>query len=102
MRLAKALPLHPAYRDLPHLVAKISPAVLTFGRTLFLPSDLGFGTKFHDEVDRCTGEYARELRSKLLDMHDHARQNVEIVSLKSKRYYERKAVLPTFKTGDLV
>jgi len=35
-------------------------------------------------------------------MHEEPRRNLEIAAIKSKRYYDRKAIVPKFQVGDLV
>jgi len=47
-------------------------------------------------------EYAQELREKLLDLHEQARQNIEESSMEAKYRYDVKSKLPDFQVGDIV
>jgi len=91
-----------AYRNLAHSTTKISPAMLVFGHRTTLAPDLEFGSPYPNATEKYIGEYTRDLKEKLLEMHDHARKNLEIAAIKNKRYYDRKAIVPELKIGDLV
>jgi len=47
-------------------------------------------------------EYAQELREKLLDLHEQARQNIEESSMEAKRRDDVKSKLPDLQVGDIV
>jgi len=91
-----------AYRTLPHTTTKISPAMLMFGRPIGVPADLQYGVPFDHLIKKCSSEYVQELRERLLDLHEQARQNMEESSMEAKRRYDLKAKAPDFQVGDIV
>ena len=90
------------YRNLPHSTTGISPAMLMLGRTPALGSELEYGTPYANAEVKSVGDYARKLRDQMLEMHEHARENLRLAAVNSKRYYDQKAITPTFQVGDLV
>jgi len=66
-----------SYRCMSHSTTGIAPCMLMFGRPLSLPADLEFGAPFHDTVQQCSGEYARNLRQTLYELHEWTRRTVQ-------------------------
>jgi len=58
------------YRALPHDTTGISPCMLMLGRQIGLPEDLEYGIPFHEQVQLCSGDYAKQLRARLQELHE--------------------------------
>jgi len=85
-----------------HSTTGIAPCMLMFGRPLSLPADLEFGAPFHDTVQQCSGEYARNLRQTLYKLHEWTRRTVRDATLRTKRRYDLKATPVDLRPNDIV
>ena len=89
-----------AYRSAVHDTTGLTPAMVLFGRELRLPCDLAFGTPNNEEVT--VTDYVDELKVKLLDVHELARERLRVASTRMKTRYDLKANSAGFQHGDKV
>ena len=77
-----------AYNSAVHDSTGCTPASLMLGRQLRLPIDLALGIP-ETRQRTCESDYAYELETQMLHMHEIARKNIKICSDGMKRYYNR-------------
>jgi len=91
-----------SYRCMSHSTTRTAPYILMLGRSLSLPADLEFGAPFHETVRQCSGEYARNLRQTLCELHEWTRRTVREATLRTKRRYDLKATPVDLRPNDVV
>jgi hypothetical protein len=89
-----------AYRASMHDTTGFTPASLLFGRELRLPSNLLFRTP--PEKERPTMEHAENLVHHLHDIHNYARQHLQLASNRMKTRYDKLANCAGYQEGDRV
>src|SRR3978361_703292 len=77
-----------------------TPAKVVFGREIRLPCDLAFGTPSSEALE--VGDYAEQLRKRLLDIHDLVRERIRLASDKMKARYDLRANSAGYQEGELV
>ena len=92
-----------AYRSSVHDSINTSPSKMMFGREIRLPIDLIFGEP-GSESDRTVygTQYANDLRDRLNEVHEFARNRMRVASDAMKRKYDIKSNLKVFQVGDVV
>jgi hypothetical protein len=88
------------YRASIHDSMGLTPACLLFGRELRLPCDLIFGAT--PDKKRSTIDHAAELVDHLHDIHDYARQQLNLASDRMKTRYDKLAYCAGYHEGDCV
>ncbi|GFU65767.1 retrovirus-related Pol polyprotein from transposon 412 [Trichonephila clavipes] len=111
----KTTPLHPqtnktgtrkflsfllAYRSAVHETTGYSPSQMLFGRDLRLPCDLLFGRP--PDTPSSPEEYVQNLQARFEDVHNLARERINLRTEKMKTRYDTKATGHQFKEGDKV
>lgn len=91
-----------AYRSSKHETTSVTPAEMRFARELRLPLDLLRGKSPVGEEESLEGGYVRKLRGKLEQIHDRARDRMEVKSLQAKDWYDRGACRVSFEEGQKV
>ncbi|GFT35278.1 retrovirus-related Pol polyprotein from transposon 412 [Trichonephila clavipes] len=89
-----------AYRSAVHETTGYSPSQMLFGRDLRLPCDLLFGRP--PDTPSSPEEYVQNLRHVLKDVHNLARERINLRTEKMKTRYDTKATGHQFKEGDKV
>nr|XP_034316843.1 uncharacterized protein LOC117686229 isoform X2 [Crassostrea gigas] len=98
-------PLLFAYREVPQESLGFSPFDLLYGRTVRGPMTIlkELWTKeIPDEDVKTTYQYVLDLRTRLEETCDIARQNLEKASKRQRKYYNRKTQGRQMKEGDTV
>ena len=90
-----------AYNSAVHDSTRCTPASLMLGRQLRLPIDLALGIP-ETRQSTCESDYAYELETQMLHMHEIARKNIKICSDGMKRYYNRNTNFKEHNEGDAV
>ena len=90
-----------AYNSAVHDSTRCTPASLMLGRQLRLPIDLALG-KPETRQSTCESDYAYELETQMLHMHEIACKNIKICSDGMKRYYNRNTNFKEHNEGDAV
>ena len=90
-----------AYRSLIHGSTGVSPAMMMFGRELTLPVDMTLGRPIRDER-LCATDHAYQLEQRLLDIHDFARNHLNISSESMKNRNVVRMHKTPYKIGDAV
>ncbi|GFV25607.1 retrovirus-related Pol polyprotein from transposon 412 [Trichonephila clavipes] len=89
-----------SYRSAVHETTGYSPSQMLFGRDLRLPCDLLFGRPpIHLHRLR---EYVQNLQARFEDVHNLARERINLRTEKMKTRYDTKATGHQFKEGDKV
>ncbi|GFW50246.1 hypothetical protein TNCV_4696641 [Trichonephila clavipes] len=89
-----------AYRSAVHETTGYSPSQMLFGRDLRLPCDLLFGRKVI--CYSSPEEYVQNLQARFEDVHNLARERINLRTEKMKTRYDTKATGHQFKEGDKV
>lgn len=89
-----------AYRSSVHETTGQTPARMLFAENLRLPSDLEKGIPPNDNPPNT--DFAWNLQNKLDEIHDFARNRIQMVSDRMKARYDIRTRDLEFKTGDLV
>ncbi|GFW27160.1 hypothetical protein TNCV_93861 [Trichonephila clavipes] len=89
-----------AYRSAVHEITGYSPSQMLFGRDLRLPCDLLFGRP--SDTSSSPEEYVQNLQARFEDVHNLARERINLSTEKMKTRYETKATGHQFKEGDKV
>jgi transposase InsO family protein len=90
-----------AYRSSIHESTGFSPNMLMFGTELNLPIHLIIGLQPGDaEVN--LGQYALSLRNRLTEVHELARDKLQLAGDTQKRQYDNKIKLHKYEVGDRV
>ncbi|KMQ82129.1 integrase core domain protein [Lasius niger] len=79
------------YRSSKHEATSASPAELYFAHDLRLPLDLMRGSFPEREKENSIRNYIQKVKKKLSDVHNNARQRLNLQSLRSKEQYDQKA-----------
>lgn len=87
-----------AYRATVNDSTQMTPNMLMLGREVRVPLEAVITPK---ELDS-QGTYVTELKKRLKRAHEIVRQNLKRSAMRQKAYYDVKATLNSFKTGDLV
>ena len=91
-----------AYRSSIHESTGQTPAAMMFGREVTLPIDLLLGS-FPDQKHRSSDlPYLHELKEKLKEIHEIARENLEKSCDRQKRLYDHRANAHSYNVGDSV
>ena len=91
-----------AYRSSIHESTGQTPAAMMFGREVTLPIDLLLGS-FPDQRDRSSDlPYLHELKEKLKEIHEIARENLEKSCDRQKRLYDHRANAHSYNVRDSV
>ena len=90
-----------AYRSSIHESTGVSPAMMMFGRELTLPVDMTLGRPIRDER-LCATDHAYQLEQRLLDIHDFARNHLNISSESMKKRYDVRMHKNPYKIRDAV
>ena len=91
-----------AYRATPHASTGLTPNMMVFGRELTEPVDLVIGLPQDPSPAVSPPQYVLDLRERLEQAHDIAREALGRSVKRAKRYYDRKAHEHSFKVGDQV
>ena len=90
-----------AYRATPHEITGLTHNDLMLGRQTSMPVDIMIrspaGPKSEDEV-----VYVSNLKARLQDAYEHARENLGAGAERQKRYYDLGTMDEQYKVGDLV
>ncbi|GFU66226.1 retrovirus-related Pol polyprotein from transposon 412 [Trichonephila clavipes] len=89
-----------AYRSAVHATTGYSPSKMLFGRDLRLPCDLLFGRP--PDTPSSPEEYVQNLQARFEDVHNLARERINLRTEKMKTRYDTKATGHQFKEGDKV
>ena len=90
-----------AYRATPHESTGFSPNFLVYGRELYMPLDVVMGQPEGSEaIDEL--EYVKDLRERLEDAYDIAREHLRESAERQKRHYDVRAYEDPYTEGDLV
>ncbi|GFT63842.1 retrovirus-related Pol polyprotein from transposon 412 [Trichonephila clavipes] len=89
-----------AYRSAVHETTGYSPSQMLFGRDLRLPCDLLFGRP--PDTPSSPEEYVQNLQARFEDVHNLARERINLRTEKMKTRYDTKAPGHQFKEGDKV
>ncbi|GFY07046.1 retrovirus-related Pol polyprotein from transposon 412 [Trichonephila clavipes] len=89
-----------AYRSAVHETTGYSPSQMLFGRDLRLPCDLLFGRP--PNTPSSPEEYVQNLQARFEDVHNLARERINLRTEKMKTRYDTKATGHQFKEGDKV
>ncbi|GFX78599.1 retrovirus-related Pol polyprotein from transposon 412 [Trichonephila clavipes] len=89
-----------AYRSAVHETTGYSPSQMLFGRDLRLPCDLLFGRP--PDTPSSPEEYVQNLQARFEDVHNLARERINLRTEKMKTRYDTKATGHQFKEGDKV
>lgn len=90
-----------AYRSSKHETTGVSPAELCYGRNLTIPLDLIRG-KSPSSDSLSYGNFLRNFRERMHEIHKEVRQRLELKSSWVKRQYDRKARKNLFLEGQKV
>ncbi|GFV07303.1 retrovirus-related Pol polyprotein from transposon 412 [Trichonephila clavipes] len=96
----KTTPLHPHVRSAVHETTGYSPSQMLFGRDLRLPCDLLFGRP--PDTPSSPEEYVQNLQARFEDVHNLARERINLRTEKMKTRCDTKATGHQFKEGDKV
>ncbi len=91
-----------AYRATPHASTGLTPNMMVFGRELAEPVDLVIGLPQDPSPAVSPPQYVLDLRERLEQAHDIAREALGRSVKRARRYYDRKAHEHSFKVGDQV
>ncbi|GFW04467.1 hypothetical protein TNCV_878361 [Trichonephila clavipes] len=89
-----------AYRSAVHETTGYSPSQMLFGQDLRLPCDLLFGRP--PDTPSSPEEYVQNLQARFEDVHNLARERINLRTEKIKTRYDTKATGHQFKEGDKV
>ncbi|GFX77639.1 retrovirus-related Pol polyprotein from transposon 412 [Trichonephila clavipes] len=89
-----------AYRSAVHETTGYSPSQMLFGRDLRLPCDLLFCRP--PDTPSSPEEYVQNLQARFEDVHNLARERINLRTEKMKTRYDTKATGHQFKEGDKV
>ncbi|GFX34452.1 retrovirus-related Pol polyprotein from transposon 412 [Trichonephila clavipes] len=89
-----------AYRSAVHETTGYSPSQMLFGQDLRLPCDLLFGRP--PDTPSSPEEYVQNLQARFEDVHNLARERINLRTEKMKTRYDTKATGHQFKEGDKV
>ncbi|GFX04395.1 retrovirus-related Pol polyprotein from transposon 412 [Trichonephila clavipes] len=89
-----------AYRSAVHETTGYSPSQMLFDRDLRLPCDLLFGRP--PDTPSSPEEYVQNLQARFEDVHNLARERINLRTEKMKTRYDTKATGHQFKEGDKV
>ncbi|GFW79740.1 retrovirus-related Pol polyprotein from transposon 412 [Trichonephila clavipes] len=89
-----------AYRSAVHETTGYSPSQMLFGRDIRLPCDLLFGRP--PDTPSSPEEYVQNLQARFEDVHNLARERINLRTEKMKTRYDTKATGHQFKEGDKV
>ncbi|GFT98290.1 retrovirus-related Pol polyprotein from transposon 412 [Trichonephila clavipes] len=89
-----------AYRSAVHETTGYSPSQMLFGRDLRLPCDLLFGRP--PDTPSSPEVYVQNLQARFEDVHNLARERINLRTEKMKTRYDTKATGHQFKEGDKV
>ncbi|GFX32014.1 retrovirus-related Pol polyprotein from transposon 412 [Trichonephila clavipes] len=89
-----------AYRSAVHETTGYSPSQMLFGRDLRLPCDLLFGRP--PDTPSSPEEYVQNLQARFEDVHNLARERINLRTEKMKTRYDTKATGHQFKEDDKV
>ncbi|GFX69136.1 retrovirus-related Pol polyprotein from transposon 412 [Trichonephila clavipes] len=89
-----------AYCSAVHETTGYSPSQMLFGRDLRLPCDLLFGRP--PDTPSSPEEYVQNLQARFEDVHNLARERINLRTEKMKTRYDTKATGHQFKEGDKV
>ena len=79
-----------------------SPAMMMLGRELPLPVDILIESHQPGEEKIESTDYAEQLRDRINDAHDRARNKLKLSGAKQTKTYDRNAVLNKYSVGDWV
>ena len=90
-----------AYRATPHGSTQLTPNLLMLGREVECPEDLVYRPPLGGQLG--VGEYAQELRDRIADAHQVARDHLRKAAIHQKQNYDHRAVdPPNYQQGDTV
>jgi transposase InsO family protein len=95
-------PMIHAYNCTRHETTGYSPFELMFGRAPRLPVDIKYGLQNVEEGEKPYHEYIRDLKKKMTEVYEIARNNIEKAQRRSKARYDRKVKGTSLECGDLV
>lgn len=90
-----------AYRSSVQESTSETPAMMMLGREVVLPIDLMMSSPRLEE-NEIEYDYTYQLREKLHDVHEAAREKLKLAAQKQAKTYDRNTQLRSFKTGDWV
>ncbi|XP_030845845.1 uncharacterized protein LOC115925941 [Strongylocentrotus purpuratus] len=91
-----------AYRSSVQESTGETPAIMMLGRELSLPVDILVERSSSVENGSEIGDYAEQLRDKLHDVHDRARNKLRLTGERQAKMYDRNTRLTSYKVGDWV
>ena len=77
-----------------------SPAMMMLGREVSLPVDVTMPSEESEEIEN--KDYAEQLRDKMYDAHERARNKLKLSSDRQANAYDRNTKLRSFSVGDWV
>jgi len=89
-----------AYRSATHETTGFTPSQILFGRDLRLPCDLLFGRP--PDAPSSPVQYVADLQARLEEVHQFARERMNIMTDRMKTRYDCKATEHSFNEGDKV
>jgi len=91
-----------AYRATPHKSTGLTPNMMVLGREITEPIDLVVGLPSDHPQEVSPPQYVVELRERLEQAHEIAREALGQSSRRAKKHYDRKAHEKTYAVGDFV
>ena len=90
-----------AYRCTPNESTKLTPNLMSLGREIRLPADVIYcPNSLPGSISYC--DHVQNIKDKMLLAHEIARRHLRENAKRSKEIYDTKAVLVSYKPGDLV
>ena len=88
-----------AYRSATHETTKVTPGQMMFGRELKLPVDLWQERTTNGEQTMDGNEYAEMLQNRLGEVHNFARENIDLNVRGMKQRYDLKSAQKKYPSG---
>ena len=77
-----------------------TPSMMMLGREITLPVDISIRRPAEKETEKA--DYAYELRERLHDAHEAAREKLKLATDRQGRNYDRNTLLNSFEVGEWV
>ena len=89
-----------AYRSAVQESTGESPSMMMLGREITLPVDISISRPTEEETEN--KDYACELRERLHDTHEAAREKLKLATNRQAQNYDRNTLLTSFEVGEWV